>query len=636
MNRSTRTIALGLVMSAAFTTASALGFGRMPTGASLGQPLDLVIPVRLDAGETLSSECLAAQVSFADVPQQAGTVELSIDPAPPEQSDRRLRLRTTTRVDEPVVSIELSVGCESRMTRHFTVFADPPLMAERLAVQEAPPVVPIPATAEAERPAPQAETVRPAAPPPRKPRPAPRRKPPAVAAAPAPTPAAPAAPPAAEGSAAAAAEGARLQLAPLEAGAEAAPPPMAALAASAVAAEQSARAASEAYTAAQSRVEQLQSSVEQLSRDAASAQETVARLQTELARLQTERSGPGFTWLLLALVLLLLGAFLWMWRQRNQERQARAWLVQAAKSREGQSDTSILRHAASGFAPETLQESRGTADAEGGFRQTTASAMSLQPVRRWSASESGSLPVPAAAVEQRREVSVEELIDLEQQAEFFIVLGQDEAAIDLLTGHLRSSSGNSPLPYLKLLEIHKRRGERDAYERLRERFNSRFSAHAPDWDTDLQSGRTLDEYPSVMGRLQSLWPEPQRAMGVLEASLLRVEDDKGRPSHDSFDLPAYRELMMLYAVARDRNDEDDEPAVDLLLPLGDEDAPAVASERVFERLIATTSMEARPEAQPPLGIDLTLEDEPRPRFSTTDFDPTVPPPEPSDLPRRDG
>ena len=31
-----------------------------------------------------------------------------------------------------------------------------------------------------------------------------------------------------------------------------------------------------------------------------------------------------------------------------------------------------------------------------------------------------------------RDVSVEELIDLEQQAEFFVVLGQDEAAIDLL------------------------------------------------------------------------------------------------------------------------------------------------------------------------------------------------------------
>ena len=94
----------------------------------------------------------------------------------------------------------------------------------------------------------------------------------------------------------------------------------------------------------------------------------------------------------------------------------------------------------------------------------------------------------------RRELSVEELIDLEQQADFFVVLGQEDAAIDLLMGHVRSSGGASPLPYLKLLEIYRRRGDQDAYERVRERFNRRFSAYAPDWNSDLVEGRTLDDY----------------------------------------------------------------------------------------------------------------------------------------------
>ena len=66
----------------------------------------------------------------------------------------------------------------------------------------------------------------------------------------------------------------------------------------------------------------------------------------------------------------------------------------------------------------------------------------------------GDAQVPA------RELSVEELIDLEQQADFFVVLGQDEAAIDLLMEHVRSSGGASPMPYLKLLEIYRRRGDR--------------------------------------------------------------------------------------------------------------------------------------------------------------------------------
>ena len=91
--------------------------------------------------------------------------------------------------------------------------------------------------------------------------------------------------------------------------------------------------------------------------------------------------------------------------------------------------------------------------------------------------------IPARQDEaDERAVSAEELIDLEQQAEFFVVLGQDDAAIDLLVSHLRDAGGTSPLPYLKLLEIYRRLDDRDAYERTRDRFNHRFNAHVPGWD----------------------------------------------------------------------------------------------------------------------------------------------------------
>ena len=126
--------------------------------------------------------------------------------------------------------------------------------------------------------------------------------------------------------------------------------------------------------------------------------------------------------------------------------------------------------------------------------------------------------------QEPRDVSIEELIDLEQQAEFFVVLGQDDAAIDLLMGHIRSSGGTSPLPYLKLLEIYRRQGDRESYERTRERFNHRFNAYAPDWDSDLQHGRSLDEYPNVMRRLQARWDEPLDAMTELEALMFRRDD----------------------------------------------------------------------------------------------------------------
>ena len=164
-----------------------------------------------------------------------------------------------------------------------------------------------------------------------------------------------------------------------------------------------------------------------------------------------------------------------------------------------------------------------------------------------------------------RDVSIEELIDLEQQAEFFVVLGQDDAAIDLLTEHLRTTGGGSPLPYLKLLEIHHRRDEREAYERIRGRFNHRFNAYAPEWGVDLGHGRSLDDYSGVIPRLQQVWTRPLDAMAELEALLFR------KSRGDLFDLPAYREVLFLNSLARDLMDRAsaDTGNVDLLLPLAD-------------------------------------------------------------------
>jgi pilus assembly protein FimV len=217
-----------------------------------------------------------------------------------------------------------------------------------------------------------------------------------------------------------------------------------------------------------------------------------------------------------------------------------------------------------------------------------------------------------------RDVSIEELIDLEQQAEFFVVLGQDESAIDLLVEHLRSTGGGSPLPYLKLLEIYRRRGDREAYERTRARFNHRFNAYAPEWEADPLQGRTLEDYPDVMPRLQQVWVRPLDAMAELEALLFR------KSRGELFDLPAYREVLFLYALARDLLDREaaDTGSVDLLLPLtaaGMEGGRAASQTDRWASLDSGFGDDAsRPTA--PVDLDLTLPDTPR----SSIFDPLLP------------
>ncbi len=622
-----RQLLVGLGLGAIAQAALAVGFGRLPAAATLGQPLQLSIPLRLEPDEELRPECLSGSVSFADNLQQPGTTSLRLDPAPPGVTERSLRLFTTTRVDEPVVHVEISIGCGARVVRRFTLFADPPLVTTADAV----PAVAGPSPVGAAEPAPASQAAPPtsgamaravaAEPTARLRAVAPPARKRVATAAGAPTTARPrAAAPRRPAD-----DSARLRLTPIEpsvalaaaaTSAAARAADAAASAAAALAAEEAASAAS-AAAAARQRVEELEASMKRLQAETANTNQQLGTLQSRLQRAEGDRYNNPLVYALLALVALLLGLVLWLWRQRQQEAEAHAWLVQAAaepkpRGPSTQVDSDDIATAeAIAFAPvPTLKAWVSKPNEVDGFDDTLAAT------RAGPVSMAGGLTSPAPlATPQKREVSVEELIDLEQQAEFFVVLGQDTAAIDLLLGHLRSTAGNSPLPYLKLLEIYKRRGDRNDYEKLRERFNSRFNAYAPAWETDLQGGRSLDDYPTVIDRLQNLWAEPQRAMDVLQASLLRVDGgDAGHASAGagSFDLPAYRELMLLYSVARDRSEAENGGSVDLLLPIGDAE-PGEVHSGVFERLLATTTLPAQPEAQKPLEIDLTLEDlEPEP------------------------
>ena len=199
-----------------------------------------------------------------------------------------------------------------------------------------------------------------------------------------------------------------------------------------------------------------------------------------------------------------------------------------------------------------------------------------------------------------REVSIDELIDVDQQADFFAALGQDTAAADLLVAHLRDTGGGSPMTYLKLLEVYARQGDRDAFERLAQRFEQRFHTEAPAWGSDPGHGRSLDDYVDEMGPLQQAWVRPMRAMMALEELLRR------RAQRDPLDLPAYRDALFLYSLARDRLEQDVEPSAMPAVPDGidlDLSLPGEASRS------EAMPLEARPEVldyAPTTMIDLDL------------------------------
>ena len=173
--------------------------------------------------------------------------------------------------------------------------------------------------------------------------------------------------------------------------------------------------------------------------------------------------------------------------------------------------------------------------------------VSAQPVATdgWGAALRQHSPLSLGTGVPQRPVSVEELLDLDQQVDFFIVLGQAQSAVDLLLSHVRATGGAYALPYLRLLQIYRQQGDEESYERTRDRFNQRFNAQAPDWHGDLAAGRCLDQYPDIIVRLQRAWVQPTHAVTELESLLLR------RADLEPFDLPAFHDILTLHALVCD-------------------------------------------------------------------------------------
>jgi cell division protein ZapA (FtsZ GTPase activity inhibitor) len=579
MRRASIPLALGCALWFIAVSAQAFGFGRASSPTVLGQTLNFTATVRVEPDEALAPECVTAEVMMGDSRLPPQVLSVGVEPGY-AAGERLVRVTSTVNIDEPIVTVTISVGCTQRISRKFVAFIDPPSvsLAQSSIVESspvetprAPPPASAPTLAPAASPAPAARAVAAAAP----------RKPEVVRRPRAPSPVAPSVV-AAPASAArprgadvavavpqrvpARAAGPRLQL-------EAAAPMPGRLASPPGSAEALANAAqrvdstvtllteqSEMLAKERARLMALEESLTRLRTESQATQTSLASLQARLKAAESQRFANPLVYVLAWLAALLAVAVVALvWRQKVARRDPQWWAQQApppARPVPAASESAVTTP-----PPVLPPPAPKRAPSE-----PPALVDRSRPM--WADSRLTEAP-PEMVPEPRRDLSVEELIDLEQQAEFFVVLGQDEAAIDLLMGHVRNTGGISPLPYLKLLEIYKRRGDRSAYERIRERFNRRFNAYAPDWDADLQHGKSLEDYPGTMVKLEGLWGSPQRVMEILDAMLFRRDE-----SEEAYDLPAYRELLFLYSVARDFTTRGTSTApenggVDLLLPIDD-------------------------------------------------------------------
>jgi pilus assembly protein FimV len=538
-------VAMGLSLMAMCGASQGLGLGQGGSAVTMGEGLSFDAPLRLAPGERLDDDCLSADVYFGDDKQPGFKVAVSL--SQDWHGAPAIHVATSSRVNEPVVTVYVAAGCLTHVTRKYVVLADPPGL-------------PMPAVSPLAGDGSIATADAPVATHPRK-RPGSAEgrsgsghsgrglalarhggarssalasalrshlKPPPLSAA------------------------ARLQIDPVAADALVAPilrmgttlsmptdwaldsPAVRARRAAATAYWRALQAVPENWAQDQARLADLERRVVALQslRDqmasarqasavapaASSASPRFARNEDEVQRIR-----------IVGLIgVALFGLVAWgrmRWRDRDAGVDLRQnwWQGWLEGGRAAAADLGKVSREE--VLPTTLPSSHG-AQALGQLAKAP--------------------PIASDVVAERpgQGTTMDELIDLTQQVDLFVVLGQDDAAQALLEDHVQQEVGGSPLPFLLLLALQHRRNQRPGYERTRQAFEARFNGQAPSWAhaAHLQ-GRSLADMPTIWREVQSARMQAEQEARSLLAQLVCKPPESGA---DRLGLLAYKDLLSAY------------------------------------------------------------------------------------------
>ena len=287
----------------------------------------------------------------------------------------------------------------------------------------------------------------------------------------------------------------------------------------------------------------------------AQAQSAANVLQQRLDQLQAERSSPALVyalWALLAATLAGWGGYAWRTR-RHAAAATPDWSDAVAEStargvqREGlpsrQDPASLLDKDL-----DVLLQKKSPA--QGNILPPAAVPPVFIPT---AAPMPAPMPDPVVApvaplapvVPAVKVVQPEDLFDLQQQAEFFISVGEHDQAIAVMSKHIAQNHAASPWAYLELLRLYRSLSRVGPFNQLRTQFQQHFNAQVPEFAAFHQVNRRLLDYPEVLARIEALWSDD--AVVPLLEGLLFCRN--ATAPLERFDLCAYDDLLMLYAIA---------------------------------------------------------------------------------------
>ena len=588
-------IASGVALLGIAIGSSALTLGRSQGVAWVGKPLDLQIHVLSDNLDDMQADCLAADVQYGETHVDPSRVTVSASALTGSAGGKIVRVVATLAVDEPVVTVLLRVGCQQKLSKRYTLFAELPTSVVE-------PVVPslvrssigpdrVAAVGAVDKPSRQvslnsaqvATTVAPAKA--RRSRPAKSEVEPIPVAASAVVPRASKPPARTPGKA-------RLKLDPLELMIERDPVLRAsdelltipqedgAIRVQAAALWRSLNVSPEQLLQDEAKALSLEQGIKSLHAVTTQNQKDLVELTARVQQTESKRYSNWLVFTLAGLWLATLAASLWFLRRGRVETEP-AWLhghdaedsllaeiVQVPSNGDRPPVTSVRSVAVSPRGGSPVAAAVAAAVAVKGAAQPAAPALTevdfdldfgLPPAVSMHGepsqastesnpsvllrlnSEPDFLPSTSPGL---RSTASEEVVDVREQAEFFLSLGQHDRAIEILTSRIAQCGESSPLVCLDLLNIYHALGRETDFEFMRTEFNHWFSGHVPEFAAFGNVGQSLDQYPKVMAEISQRWPTVQ-VLEYIEGLLYHHAGDGV-----VFDLQAYLDLVFLHGVAR--------------------------------------------------------------------------------------
>lgn len=132
-------------------------------------------------------------------------------------------------------------------------------------------------------------------------------------------------------------------------------------------------------------------------------------------------------------------------------------------------------------------------------------------------------------------------------ADVMLSMGLAEGAAQTLSDHIRSHPRQALYHWLKLLDVYRRSGMKEEFDKSAQELQQHFNIAPPDWQAIDAANRisSLESYAHIINRTQELWPRHSCA-----DYLNRLLDDNRGGTRTGFPQPVIEEILFLLAILR--------------------------------------------------------------------------------------